>query len=663
MRISAIALALQLLSLLPCLAAPSFDLVDLSLEELMDIKVELVARRPQRLADVPAAISVLTADDIRRSGARSIPDALRLVPGVQVARVDANKWAISARGFNGLFANKLLVLIDGRTVYSPLFSGVFWEAQDVVLEDVERIEVIRGPGGTLWGANAVNGIINIVTRPAADTRGALAEVFASGRGSEQITARYGGSLSPHADYRIYARYSAWAASIDGSDSWRVARGGTRIDWRLSARDDLVLQGDLYDGRARQVFQLPVSLQPPYVETRATSSPIQGANILARWKRHGDNSDLSLQTYYDRSERRDWPLKGSVDIFDVDFQQHLQAARHHFVWGWGYRRNSDSIDGSFTLSFAPPQRTTHLFSVFAQEQFALNPKRLQLTVGGKLERNTYTGWEWQPGARLLWRPRAASDQLLWLALTRAVRIPSRYDAAARVTAQILPPNALFPDAPTARITLVGDSAVQSENLLAFEAGYRAQPNDLLHIDLATFYNRYSDLRSNDPGLPEFIAAPTPYLNVPLLAANRIEGHTYGAEISADWQALDTWLLRANYSLLYIDLQLETSSQDQLALSQERESPRSQFTLRSQVELRRDTQFDITWRYVGALPPQSIDAYSTFDLSLTSTLHSNLQLQLGGRDLLSSPRREFAPLVMATQPTRIKTEAWTALSWRF
>jgi iron complex outermembrane receptor protein len=641
----------------------SFDLADLSLEELMDIKVELVARRPQRLADVPAAAAVLTAEDIRRAGARTIPDALRLVPGVQVARVDANKWAISARGFNGLFSNKLLVLIDGRTVYSPLFSGVFWEAQDVVLEDIERIEVIRGPGGTLWGANAVNGIINIVTRTAADTQGTLTQVSVSGRGDRQITTRHGGALSPRANYRIYARHSTWAASVDGDDRWHVVRGGTRVDWQLSPRDDLTLQGDLYDGTVGQTFQLPVSLQPPFMETRATHSPIQGANVLARWQRRSGDSNISLQAYYDHSERRDWPLKGKVDILDVDFQQHLAAARHHFVWGWSYRRSADTVDGSFTLSFAPTQRATHLFSLFAQEQFDLVPKQLQLTVGNKLERNTYTGWEWQPGARLVWHPRAAAGQLLWLALTRAVRTPSRYDANALVTTQILPPNALFAAAPTARLALVGRDAVQSENLLALELGYRTQPSDLFHIDLATFYNLYSDLRSNDPGLPEFIEGPTPYLYVPFLAANRTKGRTYGAELSADWQVRDTWLVRAAYSQLYIDLKLNSNDQDPLALSQERESPRQQFVLRSQSELRQGVQFDITWRYIGALPSQSIDAYSTFDLSLISALSPNLQLQLGGRDLWSSPRREFAPLVVATQPTRFETEVWTTLNWRF
>lgn len=662
-QIPIIALALSLLAISPCPATPVFDLADLSLEELMDIKVELVARRPQRLAEVPAAAAVLTADEIRRAGARTIPDALRLVPGVQVARVDANKWAISARGFNGLFSNKLLVLIDGRTVYSPLFSGVFWEAQDVVLDDIERIEVIRGPGGTLWGANAVNGIINIVTRSAAETQGALVEVLADYRGEHRTTVRHGGALSSDADYRVYARYTDYAASSDGDDDWRVVRGGARLDWRLSARDELTLQGDFYDGKVGQTFRLTSSFEPPYVQTTSTRSPVAGANALARWQHSTGDSDLHLQIYYDHSERDDLPLIGSTDVFDIDFQQHRRARQHELVWGWGYRRNADSVEGSFALAFDPTAQETHLFSVFAQDQMPLVGERLRLIVGSKIERNSYTGWEWQPGARLLWRPRTAVEQTLWLALTRAVRTPSRSDADIRITTQVLPPDALGPGAPTSLIALVGDRGVEAEDLIAVEAGFRAQSSEKMRYTLSAFYNIYSDLRSSETSSPEFRSNPTPHLYIPLRTANRLDGRTYGAELTADWQALRTWQLRAAYSLLYIDLELEPSSADELAVSQERESPRQQWVLRSLSEPHPDVQFDLTWRYVGALPVQSIAAYSTLDVHLGWALKPGLLLQLVTRDLFSSPRREFNPLVASSLPTRIGTTTTASLRWQF
>ncbi|MBT4498830.1 MAG: TonB-dependent receptor plug domain-containing protein, partial [Gemmatimonadetes bacterium] len=417
-------LAILFSFILPTSAAlgQELDLVALSLEELMEIQVALVSRTPEKLGDVPAAVYALTAEDLRRAGIRSLPDALRLVPGVQVARVDANKWAITARGFNNQFANKLLVLIDGRSVYSPLFSGVFWESQDVLVEDVERIEVIRGPGGTLWGANAVNGIINVVTRSTRDTEGTLAQAGGGLPQTSWAAVRHGRSLGERGAYRLYLRHSTWPASIDSSsrsqaDDWRILRAGGRIDLSLSERDNLTLQTDLYTGEAGQTFQLVSSLEPPYERTFDVESPIRGASILGRWRREtGDDADLALQLYLDRAERRGGPLEGNIQLLDADLQHRRHYRRHELVWGLGYRRSTDSFVGSLALSFQPPERTTHLWSAFVHDAIDLQSERLRLSLGTKFEHNSHTGLEVQPGARLWWRP--ATDHALWLAITRA-----------------------------------------------------------------------------------------------------------------------------------------------------------------------------------------------------------------------------------------------------
>src|SRR5688572_21838716 len=391
------------------------NLADLSLEELASIRVTSVSKRSERLADAAAAVYVITADDIRRSGATTLPEVLRLAPNLQVARADAAQYAISARGYNSTLANKMLVLIDGRTIYSPLFSGVFWEVQDTLLEDIERIEVISGPGGTLWGSNAVNGVINITTRAAADTQGALVAAGAGNR-HRSGAVRYGGELPGGGYYRVYGkageeRQTRRPNGTVLGDAWDRRQAGFRADWS-GALQSFTLQGDAYTAD---------------VDQGATTRRLAGYNLIGRWSRQlGDGSDIRLQAYFDRVER-DQPgaIREVLDTFDVELVHGFQPAQNHrLLWGAGFRYAPDRVENlGPALAFLPGNRTVRRANVFAQDDFQLRPD-LTLTAGLKLEHNEYTGWEHLPSVRAAWKP--AEGQLLWAALSRAVRAPSRVD---------------------------------------------------------------------------------------------------------------------------------------------------------------------------------------------------------------------------------------------
>lgn len=372
------------------------DLTEMSIEEVLQLEVTSAAKKPQKLANTAAAIFVLTADDIRRSGATSIPGALRMVPGLQVARIDANKWAITSRGFNGRFANKLLVLIDGRSVYTPSFSGVYWEVQDTLLADVDRIEVIRGPGAALWGANAVNGIISIITKHTRDTQGGL---LTAGGGTEERgfgSLRYSTALNDSAFLRIYTKYFNRDGSVDPegrdtSDAWEMMRLGMRLDWQITDDDDLTVQGDFYQGDAEQMLILP-SFSPPFTEQRTTDIDWLGGNLLARWQhRFSDRANLSLQMYYDRTQRKERTLlRENRDTFDLDMQhQFLWGNRHDLIWGLGYRFTTDDFTDSNVIELNPKSRSQHLFNAFVQDDIALVPDRLHLIFGSKFRDLSYS----------------------------------------------------------------------------------------------------------------------------------------------------------------------------------------------------------------------------------------------------------------------------------
>ncbi len=637
----------------PAGASPDFS--SMSLEELMKYPVTSVSKRPENLSEAPAAIHMITQEDIRRSGATSIPEALRLVPGLQVARVDAHTWAISARGFNDVFANKLLVVQDGRSVYTPLFSGVFWDVQDTMLEDIDRIEVIRGPGATLWGANAVNGVINIITKKARDTQGFL---ITSGAGTEERGfggIRYGGKLSDSAFFRVYGKYfnrddSVLSNGADAGDSAQMGRGGFRIDWEASDRNLFTFQGDVYRGSAGQIY---TNATPgfPFVQTVRDDFTVSGGNLLGRWAHtFSDSSDLKLQLYHDRTTRETAVFQERRDTYDLDLQHNFQLGeRHNLVWGAGYRLSADKVANRFTVSLNDPQRRTQLFSTFAQDEITLLKDRLKLTLGSKFEHNDYTGFEIQPSGRLLWTP--SEYQSVWGSISRAVRTPSRADddiVLNQITAT-----------PGLRTRILGNHDFSSEKLMAYEVGYRFRPVPRVSLDVSAFYNVYDDLRSLEP----LGFSPGPPAVATFGIANQLRGETYGFEFAPSWQVLAGWRLQAGYTYLQMQLHRQPGSKDPSTETHEGRSPHHQVTVRSIMDFPHHVQFDSTLRYVDGLPSLGISSYFALDLRLGWTPTKRLEFSLVGQNVLDDHHLEFRPSSISTQTTEVERSVYGKITWRF
>ncbi len=643
----------------------SADFAELSLEELMDIEVYSVSKRAQSLHDSAAAIYVLAQDDIRRTGATSIPELLRWVPGMEVAHIDANTWAITARGFNDRFANKLLVLIDGRSVYTPLFAGVYWDVQDTLLEDIDRIEVIRGPGGTIWGANAVNGVINIITKSAADTQGVL---IAGGGGTEEnffSQARYGGKLSENSHYRVYGKYfdrGVFEDPPDGDpdDDWGTGQAGFRIDTKLSDSDELMIKGDGYDGE-RDNGQQEATLAPPYQTTFDSENNVEGGNLIARWT-HTTSEDLrfNLQAYYDRTERDDVQFRELRDTIDIEFQNDVRLfERNRFSWGLGYRWNKDSIRNEFVNSFDPDDDDTSLFSGFAQNELSLFDDKVFLTVGTKVEHNDYTGWEFQPSGRALWK--VAEHHTVWGAISRAVRTPSRAENDIILNNVVIPPGVTppgFPGPPNPAvptvIQLLGNSNYDSENLLAYELGYRAQLHETFSLDLATYYNDYDDLRTValDPNVP--VEPLLDRTNIRFLAGNEMEGEAYGAELAVDWLPRPDWRVRAGYSYIDINLDLDGPAvqTDGISEAAERASPHNTVFLRNLLDLPYDFELDTNLRYVDNVPSADTGDYVNLDVRFAWKPGEHWELAAVGQNLLEDNHKEFgASAFVSSEVTRV------------
>ncbi len=678
-HIAIMALGLFLMTAMPGRCWPSdarpgdtsqTDLTQLSLEELMNIEVTSVAKKPQRLAAAAAAIFVITHEDIRRSGATSLPEALRMVPGLQVARIDANKWAITARGFNGRFANKLLVLIDGRSVYTPSFSGVYWEVQDTLLEDVERIEVIRGPGATLWGANAVNGIINIMTKHAQDTQGGL---ITAGGGTEERGfggVRYGTTLGEDAHVRLYVKYFNRDDFVDTSgnntdDAWHMLRGGFRLDWQVLDRHALTVQGDLYGGDASQNLTLP-TLTPPFVMLIDDDIDLLGGNVLTRWQHTvAASSELTLQLYYDRTEREEKAIfRETRDTIDLDFQHRFALGqRQEIVWGLGYRYTHDHISESFFLAIDPDSRGDNLFSAFVQDEITLVPDRLRLTLGSKFEHNDHTGFEFQPNARFLWTPHAR--HAVWAAVSRAVRTPSRAEDDVRFNFAVLPPNTPLrnPSALPAVVTVEGNRDFDSEVMLAYELGYRVRPLERLSLDIAAFFTDYDNLRTGEPGSPVFSTSPLPpHLVLPNVLQNRMHGESHGVEVAVDWRPMDWWRLHLAYTYLQLHLRIDRDSQNPTAEEAAGQSPHHQVSFRSAMSLPWDLEFDVWLRYIDELPTLDVDRYVTLDLRLAWKPVKRLELALVGQNLLEGRHLEFRQELFPV-PTAVQRSVYGKITWQF
>ena len=626
-------------------------LKSLSLDQLMDVEVTSVARHPEKLLQTASAIQVITRDDIRRSGATSIPEALRLADNLEVAQKNSHDWGISARGFNTALSNKLLVMIDGRTVYTPLFSGVFWDVQDYLLEDIDRIEVISGPGGTLWGANAVNGVINIITRKAADSEG----VYVEGGGGNQLQEfggiRYGAALGDATQFRVYGKYfdrgdESIANGTRADDSWHQAQGGFRMDSSLTAQDSLSVHGDFYDGREN--------------EQTGNTARTSGGNVVGLWNHQADSgSQMTLQSYYDRTHLVD-PIPAGVianipvapaglltddlSTFDLDFQYQLQpASGHRVVWGFGYRLTHDVVQNAPALGFFPTTLNQNLYSAFLQDEIALRPD-LSLTVGSKIEHNDYTGFEYEPNVRLQWS--WVPSQALWSAISRAVRTPSRVDVDLKEAA---PPLLVF---------LEGASNFQSEEVLAYELGYRAQVSARTLVSLSTYYNDYDDVRST---------SINPATIIPLYFQNNLKGHTYGAELSTVYQALDNWTLHLGYDLLQEHLRVKPGQFDLDGALNETSDPQQQVALRSSVTFISHVDFDATLRWVDTLitnsgaTPGTVPSYFGLDARLAWHGASGVELALVGQNLLQPRHVEYGfPSPLRGQ---IDRSLYAKIAWRF
>lgn len=683
----------------------SIDFTTLSLEELKNVEIISVSKKPEKVSQAAAAVFVITQEDIRRSGVTRIPEALRLAPGVQVARVNTHGWAISVRGFNEIYSNKLLVLIDGRSVYTPIFSGVFWDVQDTMIEDIERIEVIRGPGSALWGANAVNGVINIITRNANKTQGGL--ISAGGYEHGFVSIRYGDVLGNGFYYRVYGKYSsnghldnlamknwkghgrAYILKEDvHTDDWHEFRGGFRVDRKLENTDSFTLQGEAYADED----DMEMDIQDEFcdnqddmkTESYHEDSRIEGMHLLGRWDHtFSEKSDTVLQIYFDHTERDSMQAKFSINTFDLDFQHWFAPGlRHEITWGLGYRFISDQLDNFSLTSFDPGSRDQHLFSAFIQDEVQLVEDRLRLTVGSKFEHNDFTGSEIQPSIRFLWTPRERHS--LWGSVSRAVRVPARseYDGIMLIgpiyesanpesrKASAFEPGDNSPEQMFFTTSELGNDSLDSEDVIAFEVGYRLQPADRLWLDIAAFYNYYRGLQTKEkykPGIirkewdmilqlikNEWDNSDKNYLIKYL--DNKMDGKTYGIEAAADWQITDQWNLRTSYSYLQMCMNLNDSTDNTSKLLTEGSSPHHQFSLRSSLDITKQTELDLWLRYVGDLPAKPAKSYVTLDARLAWRPFEELEFSLTGQNLLDKQHPEFSVL-------EVERSVYGKVTWRF
>ena len=645
----------------------------------MGLTVTSASKKAQNANEVPSAIFVLTQDDIRRSGATTIPEVLRLVPGLQVARNSTNGWAVTARGFNGRFASKLLVLIDGRSVYTPLFSGVYWDVQDTVLEDIDRIEVIRGPGATVWGANAVNGVINIITKSSKDTTGLLAS---GGGGNEERgfgTLRWGGAVGESLHYRAYGKYFNRDGQEDSTgaatnDDWEVARGGFRMDWDATNDDLVTLQGDFYDGEAGMDLMALTAPMTPFPTRFDEDQQIRGWNVVSRWSHtFSEDQDASLQFYYDRTDRKNPLVDEYRDTFDLDFQHRFPLPfNQEVIWGAGYRLTSDDTHGTYGGALVPSDRTDDTITFFVQDEIRFWQDKARLTFGTKVENNDYTGWEYQPSIRLALLP--VEHHTFWAAVSRAVRVPSRVDDNVVLNvayAPFVPPGGMNPldpsvicppvvgcPATTVQALGTGTRTSDSERVYAFEAGWRAEFMDRLTLDVTAFYNDYNDLESfttapiQITSLAPFEAYQAVYLT------NDDTAETWGAEADLRADVTDWWRLIVAYTYFH---------------GKDATDPTHTGSIRSQLDLPFDLEFDATLYMVGNKTTRpvgglsitetgTIPAYERLDLRLGWHPCDNFELSLVGQNLTDNRHPEF-PSELSIATTEVQRSFYGKVTFRY
>jgi iron complex outermembrane receptor protein len=606
----------------------------LSLDELANVEVVSVSKRPEKLSQVPSAIQIITSDDIKNSGATTVPEALRLVPNLQVAQVNASQWSISARGFNNVLANKLLVLIDGRVVYTPMYAGVFWDVQNLLLEDIDRIEVISGPGGTLWGANAVNGVINIITKGADKTQGLYAEAAAGTELRGLGSLRYGGKVGENLSYRIYGTGFKRDNTIfrkgndsTANDSWGIAQGGVRVDWDPKESDHVTFQSNLYDGRPDPDGGHPVIAK--------------GGNALGRWKHTiSEKSSFQMQAYYDHTFR-DFQngFAEKLSTYDLEGQHLFQAGKgQQIIYGFGFRFMDHDVTNLELFGFLPARKSLYLYNAFIQDEISLIAQRLYFTLGTKVEHSTYAGFQYQPNARLTWK--AGNHHTIWGAVSRAVRLPSRIDREFHV--DVAP-----------GVSLITSSDFKPEEVIAYELGWRVQPQNSLSMSVSTFYNVYNDLRSVEPG-------PAP-IGIPLTFGNGVKGNTYGAELASTYQPLSWWHLRAGCTFLKKDLKIKANSQDRNKGTAESNDPSHQFLLQSSVDLPHALGFGTVLRYISKLSQPYVSDYIGLDVRLSWKVNKIIELSMVGQNLVKKSHTEFVPTSPAAK--NIERSVYGKIACRF
>jgi len=637
---------------------PPVDLIHMSLSELGTIVVTTASKEPEEVWQSPSAIFVITQEDIRRSGATSIPEILRLAPDVEVARIDSDHWAVGIRGFAGEFSKSLLVLIDGRSVYSPLFAGVYWQVQDTLLEDIDRIEIIRGPGGTIWGANAVNGIINIITKNAKNTHGRLSSIGGGTTDQGLAESRFGGTTGKSVDYRVYGkgflRGHEFHPDAANFDEWKMGQLGFSAEWDANNRDNFSLQGDMYKGRDGE--RVAVSTYSP-ATTFVIDSPhhTSGGNVVGSWRRQiNAASDIKVTGYFDRTTRLSPQLDEFRNTFDLDLLYHVTVkGRNDILLGAGARWSPDNITQKYpTLNFAPSKETDSIYSWFAQDQVKVIPAKLSLILGSKFEHNNRSGFEVQPNGRLLWTPKP--HQTIWAAVARAVRTPSRLDQDLQLT-DFLQPN------PLAFLRVVGSKNFRPERMLGTEIGYRALLSSKLYIDIATFRNDYNDLYGYGPGSIFVETSPSPahvILQEPL--ANALKGHASGGAIAPQWKPAHWLEIKGSYSYLHLYVHDKPGFTDsQNTVSDNGSSPHHLVKIQSLLNLPHKVEFDATYRHVSSLPAQKVNAYNTADVRCGWHPSHNWELSVVGQNLVQNQHAEFGSDVNTI--VGIRRDVYAKITW--
>jgi iron complex outermembrane receptor protein len=640
------------------------DLARATLEELLNVEITSASRKEQRADQAPAAVYVITQDDIRRSGITVLPEVFRLVPGMQVAQINSSDWAISVRGFNDLWSNKLLVLVDGRSIFTREFSGVLWNAQDLMLEDIDRIEVIRGPGGTVWGANAVNGVINIITKSANDTKGAFVRLGGGSYAGADAAVRYGGSFGNTA-YRVYSQWSDHGQSesapqVQANDAWNRLTNGFRTDWAQGGQA-VTLEGNLTTGQTRPLWLTIPGPTPSLSTSPIVPGSVTNGSILGRWT-HGvqETGALQVQSFFSYGKRVDGNgVAEREQTADIDVQYHQKlAARHDLVMGGGFRTSEVAVDGAFPYTIDDTFADSHVWNAFLEDDISVS-RSVQVVLGSKVEHYTYGGWGVQPTARVAWEM-VPQKERVWASFSRAIRTPSANDLGIRAVLTAFPGSGGFPVV----VALVGNPNYQNEELIDVEGGYRLELAKAASIDVTVFRGHYNGLTTNEP-LPPFVETTPgpPHLLIPVQQQNLLAANTSGVEVASHWSPLTSWRFDASYSNLRIDPMPDPASRDPAAPFSDGNAPASQWQLHSSFWPRPRLEVDGGLFHVGRLRSLGVPAYTRADARAELKISKPLSLVAVGQNLLESTHAEYAGFATGLNPTLIPRSFDIRLLWRF